>query len=328
MHTDARAFWVVGPGKGEIRAESLRRAGPDEVVVRTLYSGISRGTESLVFKGCVPDSEYQRMRAPFQEGELPWPVKYGYSNVGSVEHGPRELRGRDVFALYPHQSRYVVPADAVYVVPSEVPAARAVLAANMETAVNGVWDADPRAGERVTVVGAGAVGCLVAYALKRLAGCQVELVDANPTRAAIARHLEIPFALPAQAATGAGVIVHASGSPGGLELALDIAAFEATIVEMSWYGTRAVTLPLGRSFHSQRLTLKSSQVGHVARAQRDRYTRRQRLELALTLLADPALDTLVTGESDFEELPQVMAMLAEKPGNAICHRIRYGADKN
>ena len=320
---DARAFWVVVPGVGEIRSEPLPEPSADEVVVRARYSGISRGTESLVFRGGVPPSEYIRMRAPFQAGELPGPVKYGYANVGVVEHGPDDLRGRDVFVLYPHQSRYVAPVAAVHPLPPGVPASRAILAANMETAVNGIWDAAPQRDDRLTVIGGGAVGCLVAWAAVRLIGCDVELVDVNPAREPVARALGVAYASPATARRGAPVTVHTSGSPAGLALALDLAGFEGLIVEMSWYGRQAVTLPLGAAFHSQRLTIKSSQVGAVARLQRDRYDRRQRMELSLSLLEDPALDALITGESNFDDLPQVMAHLAATPGDTICHRIKY-----
>jgi threonine dehydrogenase-like Zn-dependent dehydrogenase len=319
----ARAFWIAAPGRGEIRDEPLPPVSPADVVVRALYSGISRGTESLVFTGGVPVGEYERMRAPFQAGAFPAPVKYGYASVGLVEQGPRELQGRTVFALFPHQTRYVVPVDAVHLVPENVPAARAVLAANLETAINGMWDARPHVGDRIVVVGAGAVGCLVAWLAGRVPGCDVELVDLNPARAATAAALGVRFSRPADVRDGADLVVHTSGAPAGLELALRIAAFEATIVEMSWYGNRTVPLPLGEGFHSRRLTLKSSQVGHVASTQRPRWDHRRRLQLALSLLADPALDVLLTGESDFEHLPETMARLSTAPGDTICHRIRY-----
>jgi len=241
----ARAFWVAEPGRGEIRAEPLRAPAANEALVRTLYSGISRGTEALVFKGRVPRSEHERMRAPFQAGEFPAPVKYGYCNVGVVEQGPAELADRRVFCLYPHQTRYVVPADAVHPLPDDVPAARAILAANMETAINGLWDGGPRLGDRIAVIGGGVVGCLVAWLAGRIPGCPVELVDTNPARAAIALRLGIGFATPDQATPEADLVVHASGTAEGLATALRLAAFEAVVVEMSWYGDAAVTVPLG-----------------------------------------------------------------------------------
>lgn len=322
QNIDARSFWVSAPGVGEIRRERLGAHRGDEVVVRARFSGISRGTESLVFNGRVPVSEYQRMRAPYQAGEFPAPVKYGYSNVGHVEQGPPELIGRTVFSLFPHQDYFVIPVEAVHVVPADVPPARAVLAANMETALNGVWDARPHLGDRVAVVGAGTVGCLTAWAAKR-AGCDVELVDLNPARSITALSLGLPFALPADARRDADVVIHASGAPAGLDLCCRLAAFETTIVELSWYGDTVVPLPLGEAFHAKRLTLKSSQVGHIAASQRARWTYRRRMQLALSMLADSALDALITGESAFDELPTVMSQLSASPGNTLCHRIRY-----
>lgn len=319
----ARAFWVTAPFQGKLRSETLSPPGPDEVMVRTRYSALSRGTESLVFRGEVPPSEYGRMRAPFQAGDFPAPVKYGYISVGEVEQGPAELLGRAVFCLYPHQSRYVVPVDAVATVPPDVPPARAVLAANMETAVNGLWDLSPRVGDRVAVVGAGAVGCLVARLAGRIPGCRVELIDIFPARAAVAAELGVAFRLPDEASRDADRVVHCSGSAAGLATALRIAGFEATVLEMSWYGNRAVSLPLGEAFHARRLCLRSSQVGTVAAAQRPRWTPRRRLALALELLADPVFDGLINAESPFDELPEVLARLADGPGETICHRIRY-----
>jgi threonine dehydrogenase-like Zn-dependent dehydrogenase len=326
---ESRAFWIVAPGRGEIRTERLDAHAPGTVpgvvvvVVRALYSGISRGTEALVFNGSVPASEYERMRAPFQAGDFPGPVKYGYASVGEVEQGPAELKGRHVFVLHPHQTRYIVPAEAAHVLPERVPPARAVLAANLETAINAIWDGQPHVGDRVSVVGGGTVGCLIAWLAGQIAGCRVELVDVNPERAAVARALGVRFAAPAAAAAEADVVVHASGSPDGLALACNLAAFEATIVEASWYGNRVVPLALGEAFHARRLTLKSSQVGAVAASQRARWDTRRRMQLALSMLVDPVLDVLITGESAFEDLPATMASLATAPGNTLCHRIKY-----
>jgi threonine dehydrogenase-like Zn-dependent dehydrogenase len=323
VKTDARAFWTASPGNGEIRTELLPSPSPDDVVVRALYSGISRGTETLVFRGRVPASEYERMRAPFQVGVFPGPVKYGYASVGVVEHGPPELLNHQVFCLHPHQTRFVVPAGSVHVIPDAVPPRRAVLAANLETAINGLWDANPRIGDRVAVIGAGTVGSMVAWLASRIHGCDVTLVDLNTQRAAIARALGVGFSTPAAVADAADVVIHASGSPSGLELALRVAGFEATIVELSWYGDQVVPMPLGQSFHSRRLTIRSSQVGSVASSQRARWDFRRRMSFALASLTDPALDALITGESPFESLPQVMASLADGKLDALCHRLRY-----
>jgi 2-desacetyl-2-hydroxyethyl bacteriochlorophyllide A dehydrogenase len=323
MADQARAFWIPAPGRGEIRTEALPVPSSGEVLVRALYSGISRGTEALVFNGRVPVSEYARMRAPFQAGEFPGPVKYGYANVGIVEEGPAALHGRPVFVLYPHQTRYVVPVTAVHVVPDGVPARRAVLAANLETAINGLWDASPQIGDRIVVIGGGTVGCLAAWLARRIPGTSVQIVDTNRRRADVAAALGVEFRVPNAVMTEADVVVHASGSSAGLAQALDVAGFEATVVEMSWYGTQTVALPLGGAFHAKRLTIKSSQVGSVARSRRSRVDTRRRMALALDLLADPVLDRLVSGESDFDELPTVMQSLASGPGDTLCHAVRY-----
>ena len=319
----ATALWIVRPGVAELRDEALPPAGQDQLLLRALYSGISRGTESLVFAGRVPASQAQAMRAPFQAGDFPGPVKYGYQSVALAEEGPPALRGRVFFCLYPHQSAYVVPSDAALPVPDGVPPGRAVLAANMETAVNGVWDADVQIGDRVAVVGAGAVGCLVAYLAARLPGTTVELIDVDPGKAVVAGRLGVAFAAPDRATPEADVVIHASGNPQGLVTALTLAADEGTVVEMSWFGDRPVPLPLGEAFHARRLVLRSSQVGRVPADKRSRMPHRRRLALALSLLADDALDVLITGESPFVELPHVMARLAEAPAGTLCHRIRY-----
>jgi threonine dehydrogenase-like Zn-dependent dehydrogenase len=320
----AHAFWLRAPGYGEIRPVALPEPGPDDVVVRTTRSGVSRGTEALVFRGGVPPDQYATMRAPFQEGDFPGPVKYGYLNVGAVEHGPPALRGRTVFCLYPHQTAYVVPARAVSVVPEGVPPARAVLAGAVETAVNALWDAAPLIGDRVTVVGAGMVGCCVARLLRRFPAVQVTLVDVDPGRADVASALGVDFALPDDAADGRDLVVHASATSAGLQRSLELLAPEATVIDLSWYGDTEVQLSLGGTFHARRLGIRSSQVGTVSPARSARRTTADRLALALDLLRDPAFDALVTGESPFEELPDVMARLAAGSLQALCHTITYG----
>jgi NADPH:quinone reductase-like Zn-dependent oxidoreductase len=320
---EAHAFWLREPGCGEIRPVALPEPEPDEIVVRTLCSGVSRGTETLVFRGAVPPSQYGTMRAPFQEGEFPAPVKYGYLNVGAVEQGPAELRGRTVFCLYPHQTAYVVPAAAVTVVPEDVPPARAVLAGTVETAVNALWDARPLLGDRVTVVGAGMVGCCVARLLSRFPGVEVTLVDVDAGRADVAGALGVEFALPAEAPDGRDLVVHASATSAGLQRSLELLAPEGTVIDLSWYGDTEVRLSLGGAFHSGRLAIRASQVGTLSPARGGRRTTADRLALALELLRDPAFDVLLTGQSRFAELPDVMARLAAGSLPALCHTITY-----
>ena len=319
----AQALWISGPGRAELRSEALPELEPGHVLVRALYSGISRGTESLVYRHAVPEDLRERMRAPHQVGTLPGPVKYGYASVGEVIEGPSVLRGRPVFALFPHQSLYTLPADQVLPLPEGVPVERAVLAANMETAVNALWDAAPLLGQRIVVIGAGVVGALCAYLAARIPGCEVTLVDVNADRAQLAAAVGAHFALPEQAPGRADLVLHASGAPAGLCLALSLAADEASIVELSWYGDKLVPLPLGAAFHPGRLRLISSQVGQVAPGMRGRRSHSARLALALSLLTDPALDRLISSEVPFQRLPAALESLLAPDSRALCARVSY-----
>ncbi len=317
----ASAFWVREPRRGEIRPLALPEPGPDEVLVRTLHSGVSRGTETLVFRGGVPESQWEVMRAPFQDGSFPGPVKYGYLNVGVVERGPAPMVGRTVFCLHPHQTAYVVPASSVVAVPEGVPARRAVLAGTVETALNALWDLAPLVGDRVTVVGAGMVGCSVARLLTRIPEVEVTLVDVDPARAGVAEQLEVAFSVPDDAIGQRDAVVHTSATASGLQLSLDLLAPEGTVLDLSWYGDQRVQLSLGGAFHSRRLGVRASQVGAVAG--RSRRTHADRLAMALRLLRDPAFDVLLTGESPFADLPEVMARLEAGSLPALCHTIAY-----
>jgi Zn-dependent alcohol dehydrogenase len=331
MQREARAFWLREPGVAEIRQVQLEPPRAGQVRVRALRSAISRGTEALVFGGHVPPGQRLAMRAPFQEGDFPGPVKYGYLSVGVVEAGPPALVGRTVFCLHPHQTAYVVPASAVTVVPADVPASRAVLTGMVETAVNALWDAAPLLGDRVAVVGAGTVGCCVARLLARVPGTTVTLVDVDPSRRHVAAALGADFALPDAMpddplSGGCDLVFHTSATSAGLQLALGLLAPEGTVHELSWYGDRETTVSLGGSFHSGRLGLRASQVGTVSAARRDRRTTADRLALALELLRDPAFDVLLTGQSSFEDLPQVMPRIASGELAALCHSVTYEAE--
>ncbi len=323
MSRTGRSYWLAEPGSGEIHTVIVPDPGAGEVLVRTLVSGISRGTESLVFRGGVPESQYAAMRAPFQEGDFPGPVKYGYLNVGVVEAGPDDLVGRTVFCLYPHQTSYVVPVEAVSVVPDDVPPRRAVLAGTVETAVNALWDARPLVGDRVAVVGAGMVGLCVARLLAAMPGVTVTVVDVDASRAEVAEELGAAFAPPRSAPRDLDLVVHASGTSAGLQLSLDLLGADGVVTDLSWYGDTPVELSLGDRFHSARLGIKASQVGEIAEARRGRRTHADRRALALRLLADPAFDALLTGESSFDELPEVMGKLASGSLPALCHTITY-----
>ena len=323
---EANAFWITGREAGEIRSSRLPQPAAGEVLVRTLRTGISRGTESLIFQNRVPESQYSLMRAPFMEGDFPFPVKYGYCNVGVVERGPDELVGRRVFCLYPHQDRYVVPASACTPIPDAVPTERAILTAQVETVINATWDAGIAVGDRVAVIGLGVIGALVAWLAARIPGVRVTAFDRNPHRAPIAEAVGARFepveeAVPDEAGTF-DLVFHASASPEGLRLALGLAGLEARVVELSWYGERPVPLPLGEHFHSGRLQLIGSQVGRIPADHAARWTYSRRLELAVSLPADPALDLLLTGSTRFEELPSTMTTILGDP-EVLCHSVDF-----
>ena len=319
----AQALWYSGPGQAEIRRETLALPGAEEVRVRALFGALSRGTEALVLGGRVPESEFGRMRAPFMAGEFPFPVKYGYATVGRIEGGPEALLGRPVFTLHPHQDLFNVPASAAVALPEDLPPQRAVLAANMETALNAVWDAAPGPADRIAVVGAGVVGSLVAYLCGRLPGAEVTLIDINPARAELARALGVGFARPEAANGDCDLVVHASGHPSGLDTALALAGDEATVLELSWYGDAPVTASLGGAFHSRRLRLVSSQVGRIAPSHRPRWTHARRLAAALALLADARLDALLAPAVAFHDLARRLPEILDAGNGILCQPISY-----
>jgi threonine dehydrogenase-like Zn-dependent dehydrogenase len=317
----ATALWIVAAGAAELRDEEVA-AGAGELLVETRFSGISRGTEALVLRGGVPKAERARMRAPLQAGSFPFPVKYGYAAVGRVAEGPEGLRGRDVFVLHPHQDRFAAPAAMAVPLPRGLPAGRAVLAANMETALNILWDSGASAGDRIAVVGAGTVGALAGWLCARLPGTEVTLVDVNPARGALAAALGCGFAEPGAAPQDCDLTIHTSATGEGLATALGAAGLEATVVEASWYGDRPPTVGLGGAFHSRRLRLVSSQVSLVPTERRARWSNRRRLEAALGLLADPVLDVLISGETAFRDLAKRYAEVLDR-GDTLCHRVFY-----
>jgi NADPH:quinone reductase-like Zn-dependent oxidoreductase len=319
----AKSLWYPKQGVAELRAAPLPSAGPGQARVRTLFSGISRGTERLVFSGAVGESEWQRMRGPMQEGAFPFPVKYGYCAVGVVEEGPAELRRQTVFCLHPHQDYFNAPAEALAVVPEAVPARRATLAANMETALNALWDADAGPGDRIVVVGAGVVGLLVASLAARLPGATVTAVDVDKSRRPIIETLGADLATPDRAPGEADIVFHASATAAGLNTAIACAGPEGTIVEMSWYGDKPVTVDLGGAFHSRRLKLISSQVGLVSTGRRLRWDYRRRREMALSLLANPALDALVAEEIAFADTPRELPRIFAPGAHGLAPVIRY-----
>ncbi|WP_186392878.1 MULTISPECIES: zinc-binding alcohol dehydrogenase [unclassified Pannonibacter] len=319
----ATALWYVASGACELRREQLALLEPGRARLRTLASGVSRGTERLVLSGLVPEAEWQRMRAPLQEGDFPYPVKYGYAAVGRVEAGPPELLGQTVFCLHPHQDLFDAPLEMLVPVPQVIPAERVILAANMETALNALWDGAPAPGDHICVVGGGVLGLLCVFLAAGIPGTRVTLVDIDPSRAEIAASFGAGFALPTEAPGDQDLVIHASASPEGLATALTCAGDEATVLELSWYGAKPVSVPLGADFHSRRLVLKSTQVGRIPAQRRNRWTFRRRLETALSLLADDRLDALLYPRLAFSSLPERLPHVLLHDRSALAPLVVY-----
>jgi len=328
MATDRwTAYWTMAPRHGVLRTEIARAPRSDEALVRSICSGISRGTEMLVHAGYVPPEVADSMRAPFQVGNWPGPVKYGYLSVGEVEEGPAHLKGHRVFCLYPHQDRYVVPASALTLVPDAVPSDRAVLAGTVETGINALWDAAPRIGDRVAVVGAGMVGGVIAALLRSFPLDRLQLVDVNPARSSLADALSVDLVHPNDAAAENDLVIHCSATEAGLARSLQLLGEEAELIELSWYGMNQPRVPLGAEFHSRRLTIRASQVGAVAASRRTRRTTGDRLALALRLLEDPVFDAFITGHAPFGALPQTMESIFNDGAETLCQVIDYPGEE-
>lgn len=321
-NTICRSLWIETAHRCAIREQSLDPVQSDQVLVRTLYSGISRGTESLVLAGKVPPSEFERMRGPHMEGTFSFPVKYGYSAVGTIEAGPDDLIGKRAFCLHPHQDRFVTDKHMIALLPETLPPERGILAANMETALNIVWDAVIQPGDRVAVFGAGVVGTLIANLSSRIAGTNTVLVDTNADRRMHAQAMGIAFT---EAGTLKGefdVLINASAAGAALSEAIEHAGTEARIIEASWYGDKSISIPLGGAFHSKRLQLISSQVGAVPPSRRARWSFGRRMAKALELLEDARLNYLISGETDFADLADEYPRILSSQ-TTLCHRIRY-----
>ena len=324
----ARSLWYTAPHTVEIRSERLPTTPQGSLTIETHYSAISRGTEQLIWNGAIGESEWQRMRAPFQDGDFPFPVKYGYSAAGTVVDGPSEWIGVNTFALFPHQDVFTLPADRVTRLPEAIPLQRATLAANIETALNAIWDSGAGPADKIVIIGAGIVGLLLTYLAARMPGTTVVVVDVAPARRAIVEAMGATFVaantnLADTLGDDADVVFHTSASQPGLTTAINACGFEATLVELSWYGSTAINVNLGGAFHSKRLRLISSQVGHVAASRRARWSHARRLQAAAALLDDDILDQLVGDSIPFDQLPTQMADIFDKSGGGLAPIIAY-----
>ena len=323
-----RALFYEKAGSASLKTVELRPLAANEVLVKTLYSGISRGTESIVFNGKIPESEWQAMRCPHQTGDFSFPVSYGYAVVGKVIAVGRDITkmftDETVFVLHPHQESIIVTEDMARPVLEQIPANRAVLSANMETALNAVWDSNLETHHRVSVVGGGVVGLLTAYVASQISDNPVTLIDINPNKKTIAEKLGLNFALPNNAAGEQDIIFHTSANGAGLQTAINLLTFEGSVIEMSWYGDKPVQLSLGGPFHSKRLKIISSQVGHVSPAKRATHDYGERMAEAMQLLADPVLDHLLEAPIAFNALPEALPDIFSSDSETLCQLIKYG----
>lgn len=309
----AHGLWLVDKRKYQILPVPLPNGtNKSDIVLKMRVSGVSRGTERLVFNAQVPETEYERMRAPRQTGHFPYPVLYGYCAVADIIDGPAALIGRSAFCLNPHQDYFTAPLEALTFLPETLPARRAVLLANMETALNGIWDSGISAGDKVTVIGAGVIGLLIGFLASRIPATTITVIDTQD-RSKLAGLFGCQFETTPQQGLEADVVFHCSASDSGLQTAFACAGMDSAIVEMSWYGNKSLTLNLGGAFHSKRLRLIGSQVGQIPATHKARWTYQRRMDRALALLDDPRLDELLTHAIAFTDAPQALPSLLDDP---------------
>jgi 2-desacetyl-2-hydroxyethyl bacteriochlorophyllide A dehydrogenase len=314
----ARALWFEGERRVSIRDDVLRAPGPREIVARAVASGVSQGTELLIYRGegpkrFDPSLDGGRADAPT------YPRRYGYAWVGEVVARGSEATmavGTRVFALASHGDGHVLDEAAARPLPASVPATRATLAANLETAVTCAWDAAVDLGDRAVVLGGGVVGILTAWLLSR-SGARVVLVERSEKRRAAARVLVPGASVVAEEAPDglADVVVEATGDPAALDAAVAWARPEGRIVVASFYGMRRAAIDLGDAFHRRRLELRASQVSSIPPRLRGRWDARRRWELVLSLLEEPALDALLAPPVPFARAADLYASL-DRDGDA------------
>ena len=335
----ARALWLTAPRTAELREEPVPAPCAGEVRIRAVASAVSQGTEMLVYRGQVPAD--LPLDLPTLAGSFGFPIKYGYASTGRVTDvgaGVTGLAPGDlVFVHHPHQSAYTVPATLPVRLPCGLDPERGVFTANLETAVNVLLDTPLRLGETVVVFGQGTVGLLITQLLRRAgAGCVVA-VDPLPGRRAIAlaAGATAAFAPDADLAAevrrlnhgrAADVAIEVSGAAPALQAAIDVVADEGTVVAVSWYGTKQVTLTLGGHFHRGRVRLLSSQVGHVNPALAPRWDRERRLDVALDLLPLLDLGCLISHRIPLADAPDAYRLVDEQPEASMQVLLTYDGE--
>jgi 2-desacetyl-2-hydroxyethyl bacteriochlorophyllide A dehydrogenase len=324
------AVWFGGPQRVEIRQEPGAPVGPDDVRVRSRVSGLSAGSELLVYRGDAASD--LRPDLPTVSGDFGFPIKFAYASVGHViEVGSRVARlavDDLVFVHHPHQTEFVVPADAPIRLPEGLPPDVGVFAANLETAVTVVLDANPRLGEAVLVSGQGVVGLLITMLLRRVGATPIVTVDLHERRraassAAGADHVLsvdvdlVDTVLDLTDGRGVDVAIEASGNPAALQACIDAAGFAGTVVVASWYGTRDVSLNLGGRFHRRRQRIVSSQVSTLDPALAPRWDRARRSSVVSGLLQELPLEPLITHRFPLDRAAAAYELLDRDPGECV-----------
>ena len=321
------------------REEEVGIPQANEILVETLYTGISHGTEMLVYRGEVaPGLELDPSLKTFK-GCFGFPIKYGYSNVGRIiELGSRVSglrKGDIVFAHNPHETIYTISENQAMKLPEAVLPSWGIFIASVETAINCVWDANIHLGESVVIFGQGIIGLLITQLMRISGAGRIFTVDKLEKRRNISQKLGADFAFDPNKANlpsviteltdgiGADVIIEASGSPDALDSALKLAAFQGTVVVVSWYGTKPVTLNLGEDFHRERVKIKSSQVSFVDPSLTPRWNIGRRMALALKILPQLNLKELISHIYPFEEAPSAYDKIDKNPEEVLQVILRY-----
>ncbi len=308
MSVTARALWHNSPFDSTLRREVLADSKDGELLLRSMFSLVSQGTERLVACGAVPESLYGSMRVPYMGGNFSFPVKYGYALVGEVLNQGHPWQGRAVFVMHPHQDYCVVAQRDCFCLPANVSPRSAVLAANLETAVTALWDARPLLGERVLVVGFGLLGALTALLLKRFPGLDLWISEPNSYRKDLAKKMGFHL-WEGQHVGEFDLCVHSSATEDGLQMALDVLGREGRVLELSWYGNKRSALSLGEAFHHKRLRIISSQVAHLPSDMQARWGYARRKELVFKLLHSSDWRLLPDAELGLEDLPSFFKAL-------------------
>lgn len=322
----AESFWIRKKNNSFIKKHSISIPQNNEVLVKTIYSGISYGTEKIVYSGNVPKSQRSLMRCPYQEGEFGSNVKYGYMNVGKVMNGPSKLVNRYVYTLYPHQTQYVLPLEELTFIPKLIPIKRCLLTANMETAINAMWDTLPTCGDKILIIGAGIVGFLMAYILMTIIGIEILLIDTDKEKSKIAKIFGIKFSCSIPKSYNANIIYECSGNPSVIDILSSHVNDETVICIMSWYGNSVSNINFGNEFFSKRTKILFSQVAKVSH-NRDKYwNNKKRKDLAISLLNDDKLDNLIEKDMiSFHDLPEFFSNTA-RHNKFFCKVIDYGEE--